>query len=115
MKQPDHVDVFYDIFDPSGKVSPIVGGLKIDLQVVIRNLDWDDVIPENSRQVWQSNFEMNRELQNIRYSRAVVPEDPVDTYIEILDFVDASLSMICAAIYVFQDQDGAKRNDVAMG
>ena len=101
LNRRDCVSAVYEIFDPSGKVAPIVGGLKIDLhELVIRNLDWDDVIPENLRQIWESNFEMIQELRNIRYKRAVVPPDAVDTNIETLDFGDASLSMICVAVYV---------------
>ena len=101
LKRRDCVSIVYEIFDPSGKVAALVGSFKIDLhELVIRNLDWDDVIPENLRQIWSSNFEMIQELRNVRYKRAVVPEDAVDLNLETLDFADASLSMICIAIYV---------------
>ena len=101
LKRRDCVSIVYEIFDLSGKVTPVVSGLKIDLhELVVRKLDWDDEIPENLRQLWTSNFEMIQEIPNIRYKRAVIPEDAVDLNMETLDFADASQSMICVAIYV---------------
>ena len=109
LKRRDCVSIVYEIFDPSGIVAALVGSLKIDLhELVIRNLDWDDKIPENLRQIWESNFEMIQELRNVRYKRAVVPEDAVDLNLETLDFADASQSMICIAIYVrFKRKSGS--------
>ena len=99
----------YGIFDPKGLVAPIVSGLKIDLNdLTVLKLDWDDEIPENLRQIWISNFEMIQDLKNIRYKRAVVPEDAVDLNMETIDFSDASQKMMCVAIYVrFLRKSGA--------
>ena len=95
------VSAVYSVYDPIGKVTPVVSGLKLDLHdLVIKNLDWDDQIPDNLRQLWESNFEMIQELGNFRYKRAVIPEDAIDLDMETLDFADASQSMICVAIYV---------------
>ena len=84
-----------------GKVTPLVCGLKLDLHdLTTRKLDWDDVIPDNLRNIWSSNIEMIQEIRNIRYNRAVVPHDAVDLNMETIDCADASQSMICVAIYV---------------
>ena len=56
----DCVSVVYGIYDPRGLVAPILCSFKIDLnELTILKLDWDDVIPENLRQIWDSNFEMS--------------------------------------------------------
>ena len=97
----DCVSVVYGIFDPRGLAAPIVCGFKVDLNhLTILKLDWDDIIPDNLRPVWDSNFEMIQELKNIRYKRAVIPEDAVDLNMETIEFSDASEKMICIAIYV---------------
>ena len=97
----DCVSVVYGIYDPRGLVAPILCSFKIDLnELTILKLDWDDVIPENLRQIWDSNFEMIQELKNIRYKRAVIPIDAVTADMETIEFSDASQKMICVAIYV---------------
>ena len=46
------------VFDPLGKVAPIIGGMKIDMhELVTRKLDWDDQIPDELKCVWLKNFE----------------------------------------------------------
>ena len=95
------VSVVYAIFDPKGLLAPIICGFKIDLRdLTVLKLDWDDEIPENLRQIWESNVEMIKDLKNIRYKRAVVPEDAVDLNMETIDFSDASRKIMCVAIYV---------------
>ena len=38
-----------------------------------RKLDWDDKIPNELKALRVSNFEMIRDVGNIRYQRAVIP------------------------------------------
>ena len=74
--------------------------MTIDLHLLVEmKLDWDDAIPENLRSIWISNFHMIQEMKNLKYKRAVVPEDAVNVEINTLDFGDASQSMACSAIY----------------
>ena len=48
-----------EIFDPLGKMTPIVCGLKLDIsELSTRKLDWDDVIPDDLRKIWRTNFEI---------------------------------------------------------
>ena len=63
-------------------------------------LDWDDVIPDDLRQIWQSNFEMMKEIGNLQFKRAVIPEDAVNLEVNTVDLGDASESMACIAVYV---------------
>ena len=89
-----------EIYDPLGRLTPITSGMKIDInQLTLRKLDWDDEIPESLRGVWSSHFEMMQEIGSIRFKRAVIPEDAIDTCIETIDAGDASQTMMCVAIY----------------
>ena len=50
---------------------------------------------------------MIQELKNIRYRRAIVPDDALSLNIETLDFCDASTVMACTATYArFQRCNG---------
>ena len=74
--------------------------MKLDLrELVTRRLQWDDVLPDELRALWLSNFEMIQELRNLRYKRTVVPEDAVSLEINTIDIADASTSLACVAIY----------------
>jgi len=98
-----------EIFDLSGMITPITATMKLDLHtLVVRKLDWDDVIPDNLRQIWISHFQTMEEISNIRFQRAIVPEDaksPLEA--STLDFGDASKSLVCITIYVrFKRKNG---------
>ncbi|XP_066927641.1 uncharacterized protein [Clytia hemisphaerica] len=89
-----------ELFDLTGKVSPLIASMKIDLQdLVQRQLNWDDIIPDNLRSIWESNFDMMKEIGDLRFNRAIVPEDAIDLKMDTLDFGDASHSMVCVSIY----------------
>ena len=89
-----------EIFDLVWKVTLLTASMKLDLhELVTRKLDWDDCIPEDLRSVWMSIFYLMQEINNLRYHRAVVPEDAVSLDESTLDFADASQSLICVAIY----------------
>ena len=67
--------------------------MKLDLaELVLRKLDWDDVIPDTLRPIWNSHFEMTTEIHNIKFNRAVIPEDAVDLNVETLEFGDSDAS-----------------------
>ena len=78
--------------------------MKIDLhdlqQLVHRQLDWDDAIPDDLRQIWEENFELIKEICTLKFRRAVVPEDAVSLDMNTLDFGEVSHSMACITIFV---------------
>ena len=81
-------------------VTPITATWKLDLhELVLRKLNWDDVLPDNLRAVWVSHFQMMGEMMNLRYNRAIVPTDAANLNINTMDFGDASRSLVCVAIY----------------
>ena len=89
-----------ELFDLSGKVAPLIASMKIDLQDLLHHqLDWDDRIPDNLRPLWESNFELMKDIGQLKFKRAVIPEDAVNTDINTIDFGDASRSIACVAIY----------------
>ena len=90
-----------EIFDPLGRVTPITAALKLDLRNLnLLNLDWDDEIPANLREVWVSHFKTIKDIGDIRFQRAVVPAEAVNLAMETIDTADASESLVCVAIYV---------------
>ena len=97
-----------EVFDPLGKVSPILGGMKIDLHDLIsRGLDWDDPIPTDLKALWIKNFGTIQELRQVTFARAVVPPNARDLKICTLDTADASNQLVCVAIYArFSLTDG---------
>ena len=89
-----------EVFDLTGKLTPLIASMKIDLQTLVHlKLDWDDRIPDNLRPIWEANFDTIQEIGDIRFRRAVVPPDAVNLQINTLDFGDASKLMTCIAIY----------------
>ena len=52
-----------EVFDLLGRVTPITAQFKLDLhELVIRKFDWDDVIPDELREVWINNFQPMQEI-----------------------------------------------------
>ena len=102
------VSVSAEVFDPTGRVAPILGGIKLDISNLHKiGLGWDDVIPDNLRSIWKTNFEMIEELGSLKYKRVIVPSNAKNLDILTLDAGDASSSLICAAIYArFELRDG---------
>ena len=89
-----------EIFDLTGKVTPITATMKMDLHdLVERRLSWDDVIPDELRPVWNNHFEMMQEIGKLKFKRAIVPEDAVNLDINTIDAADASKKVACVAIY----------------
>ena len=103
------VSVSAEVFDPPGKTVPITAGIKVDISDLHRlGLGWDDQLPENLRSVWKNNFEMIQELGSLKYKRVIVPADAKNLDIFTIDTADASLRLICAAIYArFELKDGS--------
>ena len=89
------------IYDLTGLFTPIIATMKMDIhELVTRKLNWDDQIPDCLRNAWISHFELMSEIKNIRFNRAVVPEDAINCDVNTLSFGDASKKLVCVAIYV---------------
>ena len=90
-----------EIYDISGKITPLTAGMKLDLHdLVVQGIKWKDQIPDELRHVWSSHFEMMQEIPTLRYNRSIIPEDAVfPLEIHTIDTGDASKSIACIAIY----------------
>ena len=95
-----------EVYDLRGLVAPITASFKVDLHA-IRKLKWDDAIPDEYRSLWVSNFELMTELKNMRFQRAIIPEDAESLSINTIDTADASKNIACSAIYArFKRKNG---------
>ena len=90
-----------EIFDLRGKFTPITAGLKLDLsELSKRNFDWDDYVPDDLKNLWTNNFELIQKLGQVKFKKAVVPEDAVNLDMETIEMADASQNLACAIVYV---------------
>ena len=108
-----------EVYDITGKVTPITAGMKLYLHNLIeRGLNWDDRIPEDLRHIWEDHFQMMEEISSIRYQRTIVPSDAVNLDISTIDFGDASKNIVCVAIYVrfnrFKESQGIHVNSCSL-
>ena len=113
----DCVSLVAQVFDPTGRLTPIIAGFKLDISQLHRSgLKWDDEIPENLRRIWSSNYTMIKEINQLRYKRAIVPLDAKNLDIVTIDTGDSSLSLICSAIYArFEKKDGSFSCQLLLG
>ena len=75
-----------EILDLTEEITPITAAMKMDLHTLVK------------REGWVLHFEMMQEIGNLRFQRAVVPEDAVNLDINTIDAEDASNKMACVAI-----------------
>ena len=95
----DCVSLVAQVFDPTGRLTPIIAGFKLDISQLHRSgLKSDDEIPENLRRIWLSNYEMIKEIKQLRYKRAIIPLDAKHLDIVTIDTGDSSSSLIYSAI-----------------
>jgi len=88
------------VFDPSGLLTPITSRFKLDLRgICLRNLDWDDKVPEELLPLWVENLSDIQELKFITFRRAVIHPEAVKPTLEIIVSVDASQDIAVAAVH----------------
>ena len=64
----DCVSKVWEVFDITGKVTPLTAAMKLDLhELVLQKLDWDNKIPDNLRPIWESHFQMMNEIKTLKY------------------------------------------------
>ena len=88
------------MFDLLGRFTPITAGIKLDLsELSLRSLDWDDQVPNDLISQWKDNFETIKKLGEIKFRRAVIPEDAVNLDMETIEISDSSLYLACSVVY----------------
>ena len=98
-----------EVFDPMGRVAPLIAGFKLDWTVIHRTcVGWGDPIPSELKAVWAANFDLIDEIGTLEFRRAIVPHDAANLDVETINTADAGESLVCAAIYVrFLRRDGS--------
>ena len=95
------------VYDILGKLAPITIGLKVDLSDVFKcTKDWDDAIPLDMREKWVHNFITIEKCRGLRFTRAVMPPNAVNTNMRLLTGVDAAqkgLIMGCWGGFLLED------------
>ena len=89
-------------YDPMGLICPLTIILKIELWNLLgpgRDLGWDDILPEDLRDVWVNLLTMFLRMDDIVVSRSVRPSGVEETP-ELIGFADGSLSAYGCAVYV---------------
>ena len=52
-----------EVFDLTGKVAPITASLKMYFKLLVhQKLDGDDILPDDLRPIWESNFELIKSI-----------------------------------------------------
>ena len=79
------------LFDILGKFVPVDTKLKLDLRKAVQSTQgWDDPVPPELRSKWVDNFMMLEKLRGIRFKRAKMPEDALDSKMDIITAGDAA-------------------------
>ena len=105
------------LWDILGKLAPIMNGLKLNLREVFQATEgWDDAMPGDLRQKCVKNFLMFEQLRGLKYSRAVMPPDAVDTKLRLLTGVDAAKEGLMMGCWGgFKVKDGSWSNQLIIG
>ena len=105
------------LWDILGKLAPIMSGLKLDLREVFKGTaGWDDAMPVDLRGKWIQNFLLIEKCRGLKYTRALMPADAVDTSLRLLTGVDAAkegLMMGCWGGFLLKD--GSWSNQLVLG
>ena len=98
-----------EVFDPIGRVALLLGTMKLDISILHKRcLGWDNPIPGELKNIWAANFDVIKEIGNIKFRREVIPPDAVTLDMETIDTADASENLVCAAVYArFLRVDGS--------
>ena len=68
-----------EIFDLTVKITRIATIMKLGLHTLVkRGLHWYELLPDESRPLWESHFEMMQQIGKIKFQRAMVPEDVIN-------------------------------------
>ena len=96
------------IYDLLGKLAPILAGLKVDLSEVVKlTIGWDDPVTLDVRAKWVENFWKIERMRGIRFNRARMPVDAIDSNMRMITVVDAAMSVVMVGIWVgFKRKNG---------
>ena len=105
------------VFDILGKLAPIMSGIKLDLRETFQRTEsWDDFMPADLRQKWVKNFLIFEKLRGLKFQRAIMPLDAVDSKLRVLTGVDAAKHGLMMGCWGgFKLKDGSWSNKLLLG
>ena len=78
----------------------MTAGLILDIRVLHqRGLDWGDPLPTELKNIWVANFDLIKEIGDLKFRRAVIRDDAISLDVETIGVADAGENLICAAVY----------------
>ena len=85
---------FASIYDLTGKLGPVMAAAKDLLRDTIEaTKDWDTAMPDNLRDKWLKQFLLWEKLRGLKFNRAVMPEDAVDSKMRLILCCDFAQKM----------------------
>ena len=110
---------FASVWDLTGKLAPLLAGMKVNLRETFLSVgpgNWDEPMPPDLRQKWVKNFWLIEQLRGLKYERAVMPSDAVNTKMRLLSGVDAAQSVLMMGCWGgFELKDGSWSNQLILG
>ena len=91
---------FASIWDITGKLAPVLAEAKCLLSdTVALTADWTTPMPDELRNRWLKQFLFWEKLRGIRFERAVMPVDAIDSRMRLIVKVDAADRIISQACW----------------
>ena len=105
------------LWDLLGHLTPIMPKIKIDLRETFKQTsDWDSPMPLDLRQRWVSNFWLIEQLRGLKFTRAIMPAEAINSNMRLLTSVDAAKpSLIMGCWGGFKMRDGTWSNQLVLG
>ena len=105
------------IFDVLGKLAPIMTKLKVDLRSTFQRTEgWDTAIDPDLRAKWVQNFTLIEKCRGLKYTRAIMPSDAVDSKMRLLTGVDAAKHGLMMGCWGgFRLRDNSWSNQLVLG
>ena len=111
------LSVVNSIYDPLGFLSPVtIFGKLILRRIVASTSDWDEPLPDDVADEWNTWKSSLSDLEDLRIPRVVVPHLSTATYKELLIYCDASEVAISAVAYLrVHYKDGSSATGFVLG
>ena len=94
------------IFDIRGLLAPIMGSLRLDSRKTCQLVDgWDQAMPDIMRKKWIENFWTIEKLRGLSFSRALMPENAINSKARMIVMVDAAQELLMINVYIGFEKD----------
>ena len=107
------------VWDLLGKLTPVMPGMKMDLRETFIQLgpgNWDSAMSPDLRQKWVRNLWTLEQLKGLKFTRAVMPAEAINTKMRVLTGVDAAKQALIMGCWAgFQLKDKSWSNQLLIG